>query len=38
MEKLKEVYAGLLELDIQIKTSQGDEETLLDIFAAKVCL
>ena len=38
MEKLKEVYAGLLELDIQIKTSQGDEETLLDIFAAKVCV
>lgn len=38
MEDLKKIYEGLLDLDIQIKTSKGNNETLLDLFVARVCI
>ncbi|OGH59867.1 MAG: DNA polymerase III subunit delta [Candidatus Magasanikbacteria bacterium RIFCSPHIGHO2_01_FULL_33_34] len=38
MEKLKCIYDDLLELDIQIKTSKGNNEMLLDLFVARVCV
>ncbi len=38
MEKLKQIYEDLLGLDRQIKTGQGDQEVLLDMFVAKVCV
>lgn len=38
METLKKIYQELLELDIQIKTSQGNKEMLLDLFVARVCV
>lgn len=37
MEELKNVYKQLLDLDIQIKTGQGKQEMLLDVFVGRVC-
>ena len=36
--KLKNIYKQLLDLDIAIKTGQGNNQTLLDMFVAKVCI
>lgn len=38
MEVLKKVYEDLLDLDVQIKTNQGNSEMLLDLFVARVCV
>lgn len=37
MEELKDIYKGLLDLDIDTKTGVGDQEMLLDIFVGRVC-
>lgn len=35
-EKLKDVYEQLLEMDIKIKTGQGEPSLLLDMFVGRV--
>jgi len=37
MGQLRSVYKQILNLDIQIKSSQGSRELLLDLFVARVC-
>lgn len=38
MNELKKIYNELLDLDIKIKTGQGQAESLLDLFVARVCI
>ena len=37
MEKLKNIYKQLLEMDIQTKTGYGDGKLLLDLLVGKIC-
>ena len=37
LDQLKTIYKNLLEIDIKVKTGEGDLKTLLDLFVAKVC-
>jgi len=36
-EKLKSIYHNLLEIDIKVKTGEGNYKMLLDLLVAKVC-
>lgn len=37
LEELKEIYQKLLDLDLKIKTSQGEPQVLFDLFVVSVC-
>ncbi len=38
LEELQSVYAALLQLDVQIKTGQGDQRVLMDVFVGQMCM
>jgi len=37
MDKLKETYQGILDIDVKLKTSRVDPEVLLNLFIIKTC-
>jgi DNA polymerase III delta subunit len=36
LEKLKDIYEQLLQIDIKTKTGQGSQSELLDLFVGKI--